>query len=378
MITLTRGVAVSAGALAGAFLLGRAWGSSPARFARMSGSSIAAPDAAGWVTDFLNAAYYRRPVGERDVEDLRLAFAILTTSWHRHGHRRLRAPDVLAYHRAFGRDRFFGRPRGRLDREQLLAGAARLHGPWFPGAYVDDGRRGWGIAFESEADKAAYRPEMRLQNGALGELTPPVAPGREQTWHTYAPVEVPSAEDVIAALSATETWPDYASELGRFTPVRTSKLAGQTFEIEVAAGTQAGTPAFVRGYVTITQLVSTAGPGELERYVAELNDGLARFGRDEPLVVPPGATPILAVDLTTHAGHFMGAGRNRLVLYEEGGVAFVRAAGTWDPMPFHLEQAYRRAGRDAQHAFWGEGEEERQSMLHQIADASAPGCRHKR
>ena len=27
----------------------------------MAGSTIAAPDAAGWITDFLNAAYYRRP-----------------------------------------------------------------------------------------------------------------------------------------------------------------------------------------------------------------------------------------------------------------------------------------------------------------------------
>ena len=30
------------------------------RFARMAGSTIAAPGAAGWVTDFLNAAYYAR------------------------------------------------------------------------------------------------------------------------------------------------------------------------------------------------------------------------------------------------------------------------------------------------------------------------------
>ena len=49
----------------------------------MTGSSIAGRDAAGWVTDFLNAAYYRRPVSERDVDDLRLAFAILTTYWYR-------------------------------------------------------------------------------------------------------------------------------------------------------------------------------------------------------------------------------------------------------------------------------------------------------
>ena len=38
-----------------------------------AGSALAAPDAAGWVTDFLNAAYSARPAAERDVADLRLA-----------------------------------------------------------------------------------------------------------------------------------------------------------------------------------------------------------------------------------------------------------------------------------------------------------------
>ena len=56
----------------------------------MSGSSVAAPDAAPWITDFLNAAYFRRTPELRDVDDLRLAFAIVTTHWHRAGHRRLR------------------------------------------------------------------------------------------------------------------------------------------------------------------------------------------------------------------------------------------------------------------------------------------------
>ena len=46
----------------------------PLRFARMTGSSIAGRDSAPWVTDFLNAGYYRRPVAERQVDDLRLAF----------------------------------------------------------------------------------------------------------------------------------------------------------------------------------------------------------------------------------------------------------------------------------------------------------------
>ncbi len=55
----------------------------PLAFARMTGSSIAGRDAAPWVTDFLNAAYYRRPVTDRDVDDLRLAFCVLTTYWYR-------------------------------------------------------------------------------------------------------------------------------------------------------------------------------------------------------------------------------------------------------------------------------------------------------
>src|SRR6478672_10254077 len=52
-------------------------------FTKMAGSSIAGRDAAAWVTDFLNAAYYRRPVEEREIADLRLAFTILTTYWYR-------------------------------------------------------------------------------------------------------------------------------------------------------------------------------------------------------------------------------------------------------------------------------------------------------
>ena len=54
-------------------------------------------------------------------------------------------------------------------------------------------------------------------------------------------------------------------------------------------------------------------------------------------------------------------------LPEHGLARYGEAAGTWDPMPWHLDRAYRVAGRDAQHAFWGQGEVERLSMLHQLA-----------
>jgi hypothetical protein len=151
----------------------------PLRFARMTGSSIAGRDAAGWVTDFLNAAYYRRPVGERDVDDLRLASAILITYWYRQEvPRRLRLTDLREFHRAYGRHRFDTdlSARGLLNRAQLLEGAANLLGDWCPEAYADDARRGWGIAFPTVDERDAYDPGRRLELAKLGKLTPESAP----------------------------------------------------------------------------------------------------------------------------------------------------------------------------------------------------------
>jgi hypothetical protein len=350
----------------------------PLRFARMSGSSIAGRDAAPWITDFLNAAYYRRPVEERQVDDLRLAFAILTTYWYRKRRPgRLHVTDLPAFHRAFGSSRFDTgeTDRGLMSRAQLQQGAERLLGDWFADAYGDDARRGWGIAFPSAEQKAAYDPGCRLKLARLGKLTPESASPDQQVWHTYPPVKMPSAEAVIGALTKPETWPDYASELGRFTPLRACGLLDQTFEIEVAAGTETGRPIFTRGYVTITKLVTPDDPAALADWFAALEAGLARYGENEPRAVPEGATPLVGFDLTTHQGHFMGNGHNRLLLYEQDGAAWVRAAGTWDPMPWHVEKAYGMAGKDAQHAFWGQvlsgGDSpervERLSLLHQLA-----------
>ena len=342
----------------------------PLRFARMTGSSIAGRDAAGWVTDFLNAAYYRRPVAERDIDDLRLAFAILTTYWYRQETlRRLHLTDLRAFHRAYGGHRFDTELSGRglLNRQQLLDGATQLLGDWFPEAHADDARRAWGIAFPSVQERNAYDPTRRLELAKLGKLTPESGPAERQTWHTYPPVRMPSVEGVVGALTRPETWPDYASELGRFTPLRPGGLADQTFEIEVAAGTESGRPIFTRGYVTITRLVTPDDPDALRTYFDELEAGLAQYGDDEPRAVPEGGEPVVGFDLTTHEGHFMGAGHNRLILYTHDDRVWVRAAGTWDPMPWHVEQSYRRTGRAAQHAFWGEGGVARLSMLHQLA-----------
>jgi hypothetical protein len=296
---------------------------------------------------------------------MRLAFSVLTTYWDRKASgRRLHVTDLRAFHRAFGAHRFDTdrSDRGLLSREQLLEGAAALLGDWFPEAYADDTRRGWGIAFETPEEKAAHDPGRRLALARLGELTPESAPPEQQVWHTYPAVEVPSGEAVIAALTAPETWPDYASEIGRFTPLRSCGLLGQTFEIEVAAGTEAGRPVFTRGYVTITALVTPDDPQALREWFDDLQSGL-------PEALPYGAEPIVGFDLTTHEGHFMGRGHNRLILYTHEGKAWVRAAGTWDAMPWHLDKAYKLAGEQAQHAFWGEAE--RLSLLHQLARAIA-------
>ena len=74
--------------------------------------------------------------------------------------------DLPAFHRAFGNERFGAEDtRGVLDREALLRGAAALLGDWFPEAYADDGRRGWGIAFANTTDLEALRPRAPAEAG---------------------------------------------------------------------------------------------------------------------------------------------------------------------------------------------------------------------
>lgn len=243
--------------------------------------------------------------------------------------------------------------------------------PWFEQAYHDDELRRHGIAFQTTAARDAYRPEYRLRHAKLGEPTPPQRPRNEQVWHTYKPVAVDSAQRTLQALARPERWPDFASDLGRFTAVRAGGLAEQTFEIEVISALTPRTPAILRGYVTVTRFFTRdEHPDELEHYAARVSELMVRFGRDEPPAFPPGCTPLAALCLDTHEGHFMGRGRNRLLAYELDGQDYLRAAGTWDDLPMSLEQAYRSSGRKAQQAFWGD-ERPESSMLHQIARAAA-------
>ncbi|HEY3615048.1 MAG TPA: hypothetical protein VGK92_15150 [Gaiellales bacterium] len=267
----------------------------------LPGSSIATPLAAGWVTDFLNAAYFARPRTERTVSDLRLAHGILSTRANALGGRRLGARDLAAFHRAFGRRRFAGR--GRLDSEALIQGAAALLGDWFPEAWWDDRRRAHGIAFESEGRREQFDPASR-RHARPGRLTPPRAPLERQSILTYEPVVLPSAEAALAFLGDPARWPDMACDRGRFTALRRGGLEGQTFEIELEVGPAARMPAFIRAYVTCTAVLRAGS----------VLDGLvgALAGRAPELA--DAGSPVALVELTTHARHPLGAAISRLLI----------------------------------------------------------------
>jgi hypothetical protein len=334
----------------------------------MSGSSIAGPTAAVWVTDFLNAAYYARDRGERSLADLRLARSILATGWHRAGYRRLTARDLVGFHRAYGRDRFRTDGEsawGRLTADELLAGAQRLHGEWFAAAAADPARRGWGVVFEDRAARDAYEPERRLDAGALGALSPPAAPPEQQHWHTYPPVPVRSATATAAALHEPRRWTDHGSAIGQFVAVRPGGLAGQTFEIEIVVALAARAPVLSRAYVTCTRVFERGA--ELTAWAEHLNERLVA-GESDDVALPAGAEALAGIELTSHVGHFLGAATSNLLLFEERGQAYLRDVGCWDPLPAHLELAYRTRGADAQRAFWGDGDPD-DSMLHGFAAA---------
>ena len=118
--------------------------------------------------------------------------------------------------------------------------------------------------------------------------------------------------------------------------------------------------------MTVSTLHTRADRAALRAYVAELNEGLVRYGSDEPPAVPGDAEPVLALELTTHEGHFMGRAISRLILFEDDTGAYVRDVGCWEPLPWYLAGPYAVAGRRAQAAFWGP-EPVEGSMLAQIA-----------
>ena len=248
---------------------------------------------------------------------------MLTTYWHRLGGGPLRAYHLRQVHQSFRAARSADGsqyPRGLLDRDQLEGGAARLLGPWFGEARSDPTRIGWGVVFETPADRALYVPEVRLRRSRRRPISPPTAPPSEQIWHTYRQVPIPGVDDVVAVLEATESWSHFATDVGRFTALRSGPLRGQTFEVEAIAELARHLPMLTRAYVTVTRVLDRSQADALRDRVAVLAANVARGGADEPEVLPAMGRPTHLIELTTHAGHFLGRGRNYLLLFESDDV----------------------------------------------------------
>jgi hypothetical protein len=320
----------------------------------MVGSSIVAPSATNWVTAFLLAAFYRRPRVDRTVADLRLAHGVLATFWARQG-RRLEMRDRAAFRHAFEATRL-SRVRGRLDHDGLRAGGAKLLGDWFPEAWDDVDRRAYGIAFPTRAQRDQFDPGARLKHARLGPLAPPTAHAQRQVWATYQPVELRNPEAALELIQQPERWPDFSCAGGRFTPVHTGGLLGQTFEIHLAAHPTPHLLLATRGYVTCT---AVHFDGE------RLKSAFAGIPQDLA-AVPSDGERIGYVELTTHRGHFMGRGISRLLIYTTADRTLVRDVGSWDPLAPLLAIGYKAGGHDAQVAFWGPDDPEL-GMLAQLA-----------
>jgi len=122
-------------------------------------------------------------------------------------------------------------------------------------------------------------------------------------------------------------------------------------------------PLFVRSYVTVTRVLDRGR--ELRTWAEELDRGVTASAAASS-AMPRGAEPRFGLELTTHAGHVIGAATSNLLLFRSGSQAFLSDTGCWDPMPAHLAIAYKTVGARAQQSFWGPDEPEN-SMLVQMA-----------
>ena len=317
------------------------WVGRTLRFARMAGTSTAAPDAAPWVTDFLNAAYYARPAGGAVAsDDLRLAFTILTTRWWRKGPRRLHLTDLPRFHRAFGRQRISARGgSGGSTREDLLAGAERLLGAWFAEGYGDPARTGWGIVFATPRRARGVHPRGAAAVRAARPDDPARSPRRAtSSGSPTRPCRCPTSRSPSRASPRPSGGPTRGSDHGRFTPLRTGGLPGQTFEIEVVAGAGTRHPLITRGYVTATRRLRTRATRRGSRPPSPASRPAWRTWAAPS---PPASRRSPSWSSRPHAGHFIGPAVSNLLLTAGPGGGTLRDVGVWEPMAFPQRTAYR-------------------------------------
>ena len=329
----------------------------------MTGSSIASRDAAPWITDFLNAAYYRRAVSERKVDDLRLAFAILTTFWYRRrSPRRLRISDVTGVPRRVRRTA----PGHRADSARApdagaVARRCRRAGRRLVPLRV---RRRCPARLGDRVPPSGarrLRPERRMAVARVGAMPPESGPPEMQTWHTYPPVEMTSVE--VAGADSLDPRPGPITRADRSSAPRSAPAAARLRRSRSRRPrAPIGSASCSIGGTSRSRVGTPDDPQALESYFAEL-----RPGGDTARSVAPRARSRVGFDLARHRACSSGPAADRLILFAAAAPDAGRRRRTSDPMPWHLAQSYRVAGRAAEHAFWGEGDVARLSMLHQLA-----------
>ena len=324
------------------------------------------------MTDFLNAAYYRRAGrrarGRRPAARLLRPDDLLVPQGR--GRLRVDRPARRSTARS-ARERFDTErsARGTLDREQLLRRRRDAARRLVPGGLRDDAPRAGGSRSRPPRSARPTTPSAGSSSRKLGALTPETRAARAAGLaHLRRRSRCRRAEGVIGALTQPG---DVAGLRERARPLHAAarRRPARPDVRDRGRRRHRVRPPGLHARLRDDHRARHAGrPGRAAPTGSTtLEDGLARYGDDEPRAVPEGGEPLVGFDLTTHEGHFMGSGHNRLAALRARRQGVGAAAGTWDPMPWHLDQAYRRAGQDAQHAFWGEGDAERLSMLHQLA-----------
>ena len=337
-------VPFAAGVAAGAGLA-RALGSGPARVARIGRLDHRRADAAGWITDFLNAAYFHRAEaagGARDVDDLRLALAVVTTAGTRRATGACAPPTSspsTARSGATASSRPRARARGTLDPGPAPGRRGRLLGPWFAEAYADDARRGWGIAFPTVAAKAPTAPRTAWPARGSAAHAPRGAagPSRPGTRTRRCGCRRPTA-------SSTPSRPERGRTRqrgGPLHPLRTGGLAGQTFEIEVVAGAAAGAPSTPAATSPSRASSRPRRPRGAARLGRQAEEGMAASAATSRASCR-GARRRWRPSTSRRTRATSWAGRNRL---SSTSTRARRGAGRgyMGRDAWHLEQAYRRA-----------------------------------
>jgi len=331
------------------------------------GPVIASPifdrDAAPWVTELLQAGYYALAPRRRALEHLRLVLATLTTYWYRKpGRVPVGASDLDAFRAAYGSEELGSARglRGVLTRSQLELGARRLLGEWFVSCFGRPDCQGHGVVFESPAQRARYDPRARLALVQQALLDTPTADVRGLRWRRQPAVALGSERAALALLSAPESFPALACECGWLTALRAGGLAGQSFELDAVCFSAEGNPSFACAYLSVSAHESAEDLPALRDHCERLEQRLREDEGDAAIILPYAARPLLAFELSAHAGQPLGDLTVSFVLYARDGRAWLSVAIGSEP----------RSGVSACDAwcsdFFGGGEP-RRSLPHQLA-----------